>query len=289
MAIMGVWICSSAPTKLLYTSQDKYAARLYDFKVWSQPFGWGQESQWAGPTSLGPISVSQRCIFLNLIVGLSITHSVILMFQAIWLVRHLGVIEWITRYPNKTNLAGVNLPFEVLIKSTLKGFLHLMIAIRWIFFFCKSRFQTIIVNWKHASLFRGVPHVFFFLFPTWDPAFYDFPGSRYFIYWFLWVVMYVAPSWKKESAFHGQHIPVLFRFVISTIVFNFSVCSVVRWGAFNSNFIKQPVFDNTKQSCCTKTMNIYCSYETDLSKLERPIKSALFVLFSNMASLGSKI
>ena len=103
--------------------------------------------------------------FFNLIVGLSITHSVILMFQAIWLVRHLGVIEWITRYPNKTNLAGVNLPFEVLIKSTLKGFLHLMIAIRWIFFFCKSRFQTIIVNWKHASLFRGVPHVFFSFFP----------------------------------------------------------------------------------------------------------------------------
>ena len=33
MAIMGVWICSSAPTKLLYISQDKYAARIYDFKV----------------------------------------------------------------------------------------------------------------------------------------------------------------------------------------------------------------------------------------------------------------
>lgn len=33
MAIMGLWICNSAPTKLLYISQDKYAARLYDFKV----------------------------------------------------------------------------------------------------------------------------------------------------------------------------------------------------------------------------------------------------------------
>jgi len=105
------------------------------------------------------------------------THSAILVFQAIWLVRYLwltsisiytlsglGVLsdligslslanehyspptEWIMRKPNKNKMAGVNLRFARLIKSIFNGFLLKMLLRSLPVYILKQLFFSISVK-----------------------------------------------------------------------------------------------------------------------------------------------